>query len=260
MKQPSAKALSLILEYEVGGGESYYNKYLKQITWPGGASGPTLGIGIDCGYYTPQEIEHMFNFLQSKQLDALKMSSGKTGQAGKAYTQELKKYNISVTWDQAVQIFDDVTWPKFARLAESAFPELDKLCDNAYGALVSLVFNRGTSMSGSSRSEMRNIRELVPKKDYQGIADNLRNMKRIWEGKGLDGLLERRDAEAACGVSGHDLGRSPLRHDAVRLGQRASARTAMEGIPAHLPRSRRAIRADSLRQSARRKQPARPQI
>jgi GH24 family phage-related lysozyme (muramidase) len=43
---------------------------------------------------------------------------------------------------------------------------------------------------------MRNIRVLVPKKDYKGIAEELRKMKRIWEGKGLDGLLTRREAEA----------------------------------------------------------------
>jgi GH24 family phage-related lysozyme (muramidase) len=51
-------------------------------------------------------------------------------------------------------------------------------------------------MQGDSRLEMRNIRNLVPKKDYKGIAKELRKMKRIWKGKGLDGLLARRDAEA----------------------------------------------------------------
>ena len=43
---------------------------------------------------------------------------------------------------------------------------------------------------------MRNIRDLIPKKDYKGIAKELRKMKRIWQGKGLDGLIERREAEA----------------------------------------------------------------
>ena len=51
-------------------------------------------------------------------------------------------------------------------------------------------------MQGDSRLEMRNIRVLVPKRDYKGIAQELRKMKRIWEGKGLDGLLARREAEA----------------------------------------------------------------
>jgi GH24 family phage-related lysozyme (muramidase) len=196
MKQPSPKALNLILEYEVGGGKAYYDKYLSRPTWPGGASGMTLAIGVDCGYYTPNELEKIFNFLPKEQLEIVKGASGKTGQAGKLYTQQHKKDGIVVTWDQAVEIFDTLIWPKFARLTESAFPGVDQLCDNAYGALVSLVFNRGTSMKGDSRLEMRNIRGLVLKKDYKGIAKELRTMKRIWAGKGLDGLITRREAEA----------------------------------------------------------------
>jgi hypothetical protein len=196
MKQPSPAALNLILEYEVGGTESYYNKYLTHPTWPGGASGTTLAIGVDCGYYTADELRRIFHFLPSNQLNAVANASGKTGQAGKEYVQRIKPLNITVTWDQALGIFNTLTWPKFARLTEQAFPGVDQLCDNAYGALVSLVFNRGSSLSGPSRAEMRIIRELVPKKDYNGIADELRSMKRIWEGKGLDGLLARREAEA----------------------------------------------------------------
>jgi hypothetical protein len=197
MKQPSPDALALILEYEVGGGKSYYEKYLSHPTWPGGASGTTLAIGVDCGYYTPEELGKIFHFLPGNQLDAIKKASGKTGQAGKDYVKQIKPLNITVTWDQALEIFNTLTWSKFARLTEQAFPGVDQLCDNAYGALVSLVFNRGSSLSGPSRSEMRTIRELVPKKDYRGIAEELRSMKRIWEGKGLDGLSARRDAEAA---------------------------------------------------------------
>jgi len=196
MKQPSPEALKLLLEYEVGGGESYYNRYLSHPTWPGGASGTTLAIGVDCGYYSPDELSRIFSFLPQKQLEAIRLASGKTGQAGKAYVQQIKPLNITVSWDQAVNIFNTLTWPKFARLAENAFPGLDQLCDNAYGALVSLVFNRGTAMQGDSRLEMRNIRVLVPKRDYKGIAEELRKMKRIWQGKGLDGLITRREAEA----------------------------------------------------------------
>ena len=196
MKAPSPAALALILEYEVGGGQSYYTRYLSHPTWPGGASGTTLAIGVDCGYYSSDELAKIFHFLPSSQLEAIKNASGKTSQAGKAYVQRIKPLNITVNWEQAVEIFNTLTWPKFARLAEKAFPGLDQLCDNAYGALVSLVFNRGTAMQGDSRLEMRNIRSLVPKKDYRGIAEELRKMKRIWQGKGLDGLLTRREAEA----------------------------------------------------------------
>jgi GH24 family phage-related lysozyme (muramidase) len=196
MKKPSPDTLKLLFDYEVGGGKSYYDKYLSKFTWPGGASGPTIGIGVDCGYYTKEELAKIFHFLKNDQIKLIQGASGKTGSSGKEYTKTLKEAGIIVSWDQAKEIFESLTWPKFAKLTEKAFPEVEKLCDNAYGALVSLVFNRGSAMQGDSRLEMRNIRNLVPKKDYKGIAKELRKMKRIWQGKGLDGLLERREAEA----------------------------------------------------------------
>jgi GH24 family phage-related lysozyme (muramidase) len=196
MKKPSPQAQDLIFKYEVGGGKAYYDKFLSKPTWPGGASGLTLAIGVDCGYYTPDELGKIFYFLPYDQLTAIKGASGKKGEAGREYTKKIKSLNVQVTWDQAVDIFNTLTWPKFAKLTEKAFPGVENLCDNAYGALVSLVFNRGSSLSGDSRLEMRNIRNLVLKKDYKGIAKEIRKMKRLWVGKGLDGLLERRDAEA----------------------------------------------------------------
>jgi GH24 family phage-related lysozyme (muramidase) len=196
MKSPSEESLKLLLEYEVGGGKPYYDKFLSKFTWPGGASGPTIGIGVDCGYYSKEELSKIFAFLSKKEIDLVRNASGKTGQAGKEYTIILKNAGITVSWDQASNIFKTLTWPKFSKLAEKTFPGLDQLCDNAYGAIVSLVFNRGTSLSGDSRREMKNIKDLIPNKDYKNIAKEFRKMKRIWEGRGLDGLITRREAEA----------------------------------------------------------------
>lgn len=195
--KPSEKTLALLLEYEVGGGQSYYEKYLSKFTWPKGASGPTIAIGVDCGYYTPTELANLFSFLPKDQITLIQGASGKTGERGKEYAVTLRKAGIEVKWDKALEIFNKLTWPKFTKLAERAFPGLEELHPDAYGAIVSLVFNRGTSMKGDSRSEMRTIRALVTEKNYTKIAQQLRKMKRIWEGQELDGLLKRRDAEAA---------------------------------------------------------------
>lgn len=196
MKEPSEKTLELLYDCEVGGGEAYYNKFLSHFTWPGGASGPTIGIGIDTAYYTKKEIADIFNFLPSNQIKLIQGASNKTGINGKEYTKVLKNAGIVVEWENAVEIFKSITWPKFAGLAEKTFPKMNELCPDAYGAIVSLVFNRGISLNGDSRKEMRNIKELVPTKNYIKIAQEFKNMKRLWEGKNLDGLLERRDKEA----------------------------------------------------------------
>lgn len=196
--KPSEKTLNLLIKYEVGGGKTYYDKFLSKFTWPGGQSGPTIAIGIDCAYYKPDELVKLFSFLPLEQIELIQGASGKTGSVlGKNYTSVLRKAGITVTWEQALEIFNKFTWPKFTKLAEGAFPGLAELHPDAYGAIVSLVFNRGASVTGSSRKEMLNIKNLIPSKDYKQIAKEIRNMKRLWVGKGLDGLLERRDAEAA---------------------------------------------------------------
>lgn len=197
MRQPSPKTLNLLLEYEVGGGEKYYLKHLSRFTWPGGQSGPTIGIGIDTAYYSAKELADIFNFLKEEEIELIQGATGKTGVNGKLYTKVLSNAGIVVPWPQAMQIFKDLTWPKFSRLAEKTFPGLEELKDDAYGAIVSLVFNRGTSLRGDSRIEMRNLKTLIPKKDYASMSKELIKMKRIWMNQNLDGLLKRRDAEAA---------------------------------------------------------------
>ncbi len=195
--KPSQKALDLLLKYEVGGGQNYYEKYLSRFTWPGGASGPTIGIGIDCAYYSENELANIFNFLKKEEVELIKGAVGKTSERGREYTRRLRAAGISVSWEKALKIFESLTWTKFTKLAEKTFPGLSELCPDAYGAIVSLVFNRGTSLVGEKRLEMRNIKVLIPKKDYKKIAEEFRHMKRIWRGKNLDGLIERREAEAA---------------------------------------------------------------
>ncbi len=194
--KPSPNTLELLLQYEVGGGKEYYDKFLSKFTWPGGASGPTIAIGVDCAYYTKAELSEIFSFLSKDQLKLVQEASGKTGEKGKDYTKVLRGSGITVDWNKAVTIFETLTWPKFTALAEKTFPGLNKLHPDAYGAIVSLVFNRGTSLVGDRRLEMRNIKALVPKKNYKNIALEFRKMKRIWVGKNLDGLIDRREAEA----------------------------------------------------------------
>jgi GH24 family phage-related lysozyme (muramidase) len=81
----------------------------------------------------------------------------------------------------------------------SVFPNADKLPGMAQAALLSLVFNRGTSLKGDRREEMRHIKSLLAGDspyDLQAIAKAFRDMKELWVGKGLDGLIARREREA----------------------------------------------------------------
>jgi hypothetical protein len=67
----------------------------------------------------------------------------------------------------------------------------ENLRPNAQAALVSLVFNRGSSMTGANRLEMRNLRPLVSSaitRDGFGVAEDearvarARRSKPVWCG------------------------------------------------------------------------------
>jgi len=192
----SDKAFKLILDYEVGGGESYYNKALKRPCWPGGASGITIGIGYDLGFNNLDQFTSDWKYqLTSDQFDRLKVHLGKMSTTAKGVVSSVR--DIEVPWTTALTVFKKSTLPRFIKETLSAFPGADKLHPDAFGALVSLVFNRGASVSGSSRVEMLNIRNLISSKNYKAIANEIQSMKRLWVGKGLDGLLKRRDEEAS---------------------------------------------------------------
>lgn len=190
----SPEAYQLILDFEVGGGQAYYNKALKRPSYPGASSGVTIGIGYDLGYYTEAEIREDWHMLPSKTLERLVAVRGKTGSKAKALIPSLG--DIEIPWAAAEEVFQKVSVPKFSRLTHRTYKD-ELLRENAQGTLVSLTFNRGTSMTGDRRREMRAIRDLVTDRAYNGMATQLELMKRIWRGTDVEkGLSRRRDAEA----------------------------------------------------------------
>ena len=197
----SKAALDLIIKHEVGGGEAYYNKALKSPCYPGGASGVTIGIGYDIGYNTLKQFETDWKqHLSNDTFQRLSAHLGKKSDTAKAAIPSIK--DISIPWSIAFEVFKSRTLPRFIKETTIAFPGSDKLNADAFGALVSLVFNRGGSVAGTSRQEMLNIKEAIAGKKataniYNYIADQIVAMKRLWVGKNLPGLLKRRDEEAA---------------------------------------------------------------
>lgn len=196
----SPRALKLIIDYEVGGGKSYYNSALKRPCYPGGQSGVTIGIGYDLGYNTAAQFKSDWgSSLDFSDFNRLSAHLGKKGSQAKLSIPSVR--DISIEWETALEVFKKSTIPRFIKETLIAFPGADKLHPDAFGALVSLVFNRGGSLSGSRRSEMLNISkaikgEIKTSNIYSYIADQIISMKRLWVGKGLDGLLRRRDEEA----------------------------------------------------------------
>lgn len=190
----SAKSYKLILDFEVGGGKAYFDRYLSRPTWPGASSGVTIGIGYDLGYNSEKDIRSDWYMLDAKTLNRLVAVRGITGSKAKPLIKGLS--DIKISWEDAEKVFNETSLKKFTLLARRTYKD-DILRESAQGALVSLTFNRGTSMTGDRRREMRAIRDLVPKMQYMPISEQFRLMKRIWRGTSVEkGLSRRRDAEA----------------------------------------------------------------
>jgi GH24 family phage-related lysozyme (muramidase) len=174
--------------------------------WPGGGSGITLGYGCDIGA-DPASLDFWKGVLTDEQIARLATAKGITGRA--AAQIQTRFHDIRVTEPQAREVFLRQSLPREERLTAQAFPGSDKLPGEVFGALVSLVYNRGTDLQGDRRREMKAIHDAIinsarneESEDLKVrqnnllrfIASQFRAMKRIWAGQGLDGLLHRRDS------------------------------------------------------------------
>jgi hypothetical protein len=190
----SQKAIDLILKFEVSS-KAYYDRFLSKPTWPGLSSGVTIGIGYDLGYNSSLEFTSDWGkHLPQETLNKLSSGLGVRGVRASPVLASLR--GILIPWEAAVSVFTESTLPRFIKTTLAVYPEAEKLHTDVLGALVSLVFNRGSSTEGSRRKEMFMLKEAVKCGDLALIETLIRKMKRLWVGSNFTGLLKRRDAEA----------------------------------------------------------------
>lgn len=191
-------AFNLIVRWEVGSPTQYTRKY-EGVICPGGASGPTWGVGYDGGHQQPTVIVQ--DWVVHPQVGRLIASAGEVGEA-RCTRYRGTVMDVRTAWALALTVFRSTSVLEYHKRTIRAFPGAESLPPNAQGALVSLVYNRGTAMAGDRRREMRVIRDkCVPKGDVECIAAQLRMMTRIWEGSTIAaGMRSRRYDEARLAV------------------------------------------------------------
>lgn len=190
-------SLKLILDYEVGGGQTYYERHLRFPVWPNGESGVTIGVGYDLGYNTRAGVLSAWDpRIGEEKTDRLIPCIGIKGEPARALLPSVR--DVEIPWSAALSVFLDTDVPTEWAAACRTYPGIEALHPNAQGAILSLGFNRGWSLAGPKRAEMKAIRLLVATQDYAGIADQILSMKRIWTGTSIEGgMYARRNAEAA---------------------------------------------------------------
>lgn len=191
----SPASVALIVRWEVTSEALYTRRYQAPI-WPGGASGVTWGIGYDGGHQTRLRIGQ--DWSAHAAVERFQATSGITGSQARGVVTSLS--DVRVPFDLASDVFGVASLPQYRASARRAFGAtyFDTLPADAQGALVSVVYNRGASMAGGARLEMRQIRDVcLPASDVGCIAAQIRAMCRLWIGTSLEaGLCARRRDEA----------------------------------------------------------------
>jgi GH24 family phage-related lysozyme (muramidase) len=191
----SKKATDLIIQHEVGG-RAYYEKKLQAPIWAGGESGVTIGMGYDLGFNSDKQfMADWSGVINLNFINALRPTIGIKGPQAKAMLKG-EVLNVRIPYNTAYEVFVKSSLPRYYAMTKKIYPNMDLLNDDTKGALVSVVYNRGNRLEGDSRAEMRAIVDLIATQDYEGIAEQIEKSKRLWENRGLDGLVVRREAEA----------------------------------------------------------------
>ena len=193
----SDAAFNLIVTEE-DTGQAYYEKHYEHFEWPAGASGPTIGIGYDCGYVTQAEATADWSgIVDDTTLAAIIRACGLRGELAHAFVRA-RGGSVTIPWDQAIKQFRERELPKWIARVQAALPNTDKLAPNSLGAIVSLSYNRGTGgfADPSPRfAEMRAIKALMAAQNFSKIPAEFLSMRRLWSAGG--DLWRRREHEAA---------------------------------------------------------------
>ena len=190
----SKKSLDVIVEFEVSSKAIYERKYSNPIL-PGEYSGITIGIGYDLGHVNEATFKEDWSDLISTQdFDTLKTAIGKTKTEARAALSG-KLLQVNIPWETAIEVFYTRSLSIWAKRCIKIYPGLEKLPPDVQGTMVSLVYNRGTSLANSdSRKEMRNLQKHIADGNLPAMAAEFRAMKRLWPDSA--GLRKRRDKEA----------------------------------------------------------------
>jgi hypothetical protein len=191
----SCESLNALAQFEITSKSAYEQKYRRPI-WPGASSGVTIGIGYDLGMTSKSQIELDWQgWISDTDLQRLLTVQGVKGEAAKQLARSMS--DIQIDYDVAQTVFYQSTLPKFASMTRSTYPGVQKLPADAQGMLLSLIYNRGTSLSGTRRTEMAALKPLIAggAKNLDEMAAKIEQMSRLWPD--VPGLQQRRRKEAA---------------------------------------------------------------
>ena len=108
MTDPTAtvpdEAIAFIFAEE-DGSEAYYTRHYLHFDWPQGASGPTIGVGYDCGYVSTGEARIDWDgIVDQPTVEAIVKACGLRGLAAHQFVRGHRD-SVTITYDQAMREF-----------------------------------------------------------------------------------------------------------------------------------------------------------
>jgi hypothetical protein len=158
-------------------------------------SGISGGLGYDWSTVAPYVSVEDWRALPAPAPKRLADTHPYTGRKAQAHLPEV--HDIRLPQPVGYAVFNLIDVPRFYSLCKRTYPGFEELRVNARDAILSLVYNRGSGFVGDNRREMRELKPLIAAKDYVGMADAVRRMKRVWTGTSIQHeMYSRREDEA----------------------------------------------------------------
>lgn len=183
------QGVTFIAREEIGSRDRYDQVYSRPC-WPGGESGVTIGIGYDLKFVDAARLASEWSLLPPTTRSILAPVLGKAGSRALANSVAAAVIPFIDAWG----VFTGNTLPSYVNKAVATFPGCQALPPLCKSALISLVYNRGFSLDGDRRLEMKAIHDLIANNQWPAVPVQFEAMKRLWPN--TRGLRDRRDREA----------------------------------------------------------------
>lgn len=159
--------------------------YSSRFIYPGGASGPTIGRGMDIGNLDSSTVDTILEGVDQGTLSVIKSGYGLKGLAAKTWVDAHKKLTLPTNIiEKANTYICEMFWGNIL----SRYKGIESAPSSVKTAVFSCCYNRGYR-----NKDLIPFINMIAKKNWKGIADMLWNMQ---QDHLLPGIRGRRRREA----------------------------------------------------------------
>lgn len=178
--------------FDAEGTEQPGRYFSREIHWPGGSSGVTIGRGYDMGQRTRLQVQRELSYagMNAASAEALSMAAGYRGAAAERFVSEYRGYLPGISLDVQQALFEEITTPEIIADVKRILSKVDVV--NEYGRanwddlsapVQELLFD--LRYRGDYRADTRkDLQPLIVAQDYRGLITLVSDIA-YWKGNGV---------------------------------------------------------------------------